>query len=476
MNAVYGPLAVLLLTALTGYFVAQEFCFVAADRDVLRQQAAAGDRRAHRALRVTRRVSFMLSGAQLGITVTGLLVSFIARPALADVLRPGLSALGVPEGAAPGAALTVGFVLATAVQMVLGELFPKNLGIARPEAIASRLATSTLWYLTLCGPLIRLFDTAANRLLRAVGIEPVEEMPEGAGTEELDRIIDESARAGDLPERLAQLLDRALEFGDRRAGAVMVPRPRVTGVYADRTARHALSVLKDAGCTRGPVFASGGVDDVVGLLSVRELIADPGLDLDAVTAGELARPAMLVPDSLPVPRLLGRMRGAGEEMACVIDEFGGLDGVVTVEDIAEELVGEIADESDEEPEPSGRAAPDGTWLLDGALRLDEVERSTGVRLPEGDYDSVGGLVMTRLGRLPEAGDTVWLLLDPEAPLEGEPPPSLRVRLEVASIERRVPAELRLAVEPVTDADSAAETGAVTGATDVTDASQEGESR
>ncbi|OIV35361.1 hypothetical protein BIV57_22040 [Mangrovactinospora gilvigrisea] len=432
------------LTALTGYFVAQEFSFVAVDRGELRRQARAGDRRAARALAVTGRVSFMLSGAQLGITVTGLIVGFLAEPAVAALVRPVLPALGIPDSASTGVSVTVGLVLATVVQMVLGELLPKNYGIARPEPVAKALAGSTLLYLRIAGPVIRLFDRSASRLLRLVGVEPVEELHEGAGPEELERIIDESEESGDLPPRLAGLLERAMDFDERIADDVMVPRARVTAVRADATARQALRTLQEAGVTRCPVFAVGGVDDVVGLLSVRELIADPDLDFDTATAGALARPALLVPDTLPVPVLLGRMRAEDAEMACVIDEFGGLDGVVTVEDIAEELVGEIEDESDEPEEQSVRAA-DGSWLLDGALRLDEVERICGLELPEGEYETLGGLVMTRLGRLPQIGDAVELVLVPPAPLEGEPPPPLHVRLAVEGIERRVPAEVRLTV-------------------------------
>jgi CBS domain containing-hemolysin-like protein len=389
----------------------------------------------------------MLSGAQLGITVTGLIVGFIAEPAIGALVRPLLPGLGIPEAAIAGVSLAAGMIAATLIQMVLGELFPKNYGIARPETVAKALAGSTLVYLKVAGPVIRFFDASATRLVRLFGVEPVEELHEGAGPEELGRIIDESEEAGDLTPRLAGLLDRAMDFDERIADDVMVPRPRVTGVRADATARQALAVLREAGVTRCPVFASGGVDDLVGLLSVRELIADPELDFDTATAGQLARPALLVPDSLPVPALLARMRAEDAEMACVIDEFGGLDGIVTVEDIAEELVGEIADESDEPEEPIV-AESDGSWLLDGGLRLDEVERICGIELPEGDYETLGGLVMTRLGRLPEVGEAAEVVLVPPAPLEGEPPPALRVRLEVVRLERRVPAEVRLSTEAV----------------------------
>nr|BFE85084.1 hypothetical protein GCM10020093_076850 [Planobispora longispora] len=199
MNTVLGLLAVLLLTLATGYFVAQEFAFVAADRDVLRGQADAGDAAAKRALEVTGRLSFMLSGAQLGITVTALLVGFIAEPAVATVIRPGLEAAGLPAAVVPGVAVALAVAIATIIQMVLGELAPKNLGIARPEPVAKFLARSTLFYLKVAGPVIRLFDSAATGLLRKLGVEPIEEIEHGASPEELSRIVAESGAAGDLP-------------------------------------------------------------------------------------------------------------------------------------------------------------------------------------------------------------------------------------------------------------------------------------
>ncbi|MFI7692977.1 CNNM domain-containing protein [Nonomuraea sp. NPDC049655] len=185
MSVALGLVAIVLLTLATGYFVAQEFAYVSADRLALSQRAAAGDKKAAKAVKVMERLSFMLSGAQLGITVTALIVGFIARPALAELIAPALEAAGVPQAAIGGIALGIGFALATVIQMVLGELAPKNLALARPEPLARALAGSTLVYLAIAGPVVKLFDTAANRLLRAVGIEPVEELHHGATLDDL---------------------------------------------------------------------------------------------------------------------------------------------------------------------------------------------------------------------------------------------------------------------------------------------------
>ncbi|MEW9530874.1 hemolysin family protein [Microbispora sp. NPDC049125] len=443
MSAVLGLLAVLLLTLATGFFVAQEFAFVAADRSALREQTAAGDAAARRALDITGRLSFMLSGAQLGITVTTLLVGFIAEPAIADLIRGPLEGTRLPRGAVPGVAVALGVVIATIVQMILGELAPKNLGIARPEPVAKFLSRPTVVYLAVAGPVIRLFDAAATRLLRLAGIEPVEELEHGATPEELSRIVADSAAAGELPARLAELLERALEFGDRTAEDVMVPRPRVISLRAEWPVGDLLDGLRVHGHSRYPVLGTDA-DDVVGVTGLPEYLraGSPSTGL----IGGIIRAPMLVPATLPLPVLLKRMSAAGETFACVIDEYGGLAGVVTLEDLAEELVGELVDEND--PEPLGVVRrTDGAWDVPGTLRLDEVERATGVRLPDSDdYETIAGLVLASLGRMAEPGDRVITEVVPEADLFEDDEDGLRAAVEVVSVSRRVPEWVRLSLQ------------------------------
>ncbi|HEX2312645.1 MAG TPA: hemolysin family protein [Thermomonospora sp.] len=436
MSIVLGVVALFVLTAATGYFVAQEFAYVAADRGALTHAAEQGDIRARRALQVMGRLSFMLSGAQLGITVTGLVVGLLSKPALADLMRPALTSSGVPEGAVGPIAVAVGFLIATVVQMVMGELIPKNWALARAEPVARGLASSTLVYLTVAAPVIRLFDGAANRLLRLVGIEPAQELHHGATLEELSDIIGESHRSGHLPADLSALLERALTFGERTADEAMVPRPKVVTVAAVGKVAEVTGHIRRTGHSNYPVYGTD-VDDVVGVAGVREL-ADEDLDPDR-PVGEIARPALLVPGSLPLYGVIERMRESGEEFACVVDEYGGLAGILTFEDIAEELVGEITDENDVYDSASAAVA-DGTWTVDAALRIDEVAGRTGLALPEDEiYDTVGGLVIARLGRLPGRGDRVTVDLDPHVGPEG------RAELEVLSVARRVPRKVRLRV-------------------------------
>ncbi|MGW2216523.1 hemolysin family protein [Nonomuraea sp. NPDC001684] len=439
MSAYLGLLALFLLTAATGYFVAQEFAFVAADRGLLREQAAAGDTQAEKALQVTSRLSFMLSGAQLGITVTALLVGFLAEPAISVLVRPWLDGTGLPDAAITGLSVAAGVFVATVVQMVLGELAPKNLGIARPEPVAKFLAGSTLVYLAVVGPVVKLFDSAATGLLRRVGIEPVEEVEHGATPEELSRIIEESTQAGELPPRLSELLERALEFGDHSAEEIMVPRPRVVALRDSQPISDLVEVMRERGHSRYPVVGDDG--DVVGVTGVRELL-ESGLDEGLV--GSITRPALLVPDSLPLPAVLDRMRAANDDIVCVIDEYGGLAGVLTVEDLAEELVGELVDEND--PEPAGAVErPGGVWEVPGWLRLDEVERATGVALPESDdYDTLAGLVLARLGRMPDPGDMVIVPIEGVADPFADDAAEHLAELTVMSLNRRVPEWVRLA--------------------------------
>ncbi|WP_454923417.1 hemolysin family protein [Actinoallomurus soli] len=498
MSALAGIAAILALTAATGYFVAQEFAFVAVDRATLGAQAERGDAGARRALAVTNRLSFMLSGAQLGITVTALVVGFIAEPATSRLIAPLLRHAGLSAGAAGGAAVVAGFLLATAVQMVLGELLPKNLSLARAEPVAKALAASTLAYLTAAGPVIRLFDTAAARLVRLFGVEPVEELHHGATLEELGDIIGESRRAGHLPPDLSDLLQRALTFRDRTAAEVMVPRPDVVAVPRSTTVTELTDLVARAGHTDYPVWGRD-IDDVIGVVGVRELAAldvagppgpprrtaadapgtgTPGAGTGTAgtgtagtgtagtgtagtgtagtgTAGTgvpgagrtveaVMRPALLVPDTLELQAVTARMREAGQEFAAVVDEYGGLAGILTFEDIAEELVGEIADENDAAAADPIRG--DGVWVLAAGTRIAQVRDLTGLALPAGSaYDSLSGLVMTRLHRLPRAGDRIEVELDPE-----HGPPG-RAAIEVIAVRRRVARTVRLRVLPLATA-------------------------
>lgn len=434
-----GLAVILLLTAMTGYFVAQEFAYVAVDRGKLKALAATGDVAAERALAVTSRLSFTLSGAQFGITLTALLVGFAGEPLLGRGLAQAFGFTGLSEAALLSISLAVTLVFATVVQMVLGELGPKNLAIARPVPLARALARSTLLYLTVAGPVIALFDKASNRLLRAVGIEPVEELPQGATPQDLHRIISESTVGGQIDEDLSRLLGRGLAFRGHVAEEVMTPRIDVETVQADEPASRVLELL-DTGHSRFPVIGRD-VDDIVGVVGLHELLRiEPSARL-TTPVREIVDEAVIIPETLPLPRVLEQLRERHRQIAVVVDEHGGFAGVITFEDVAEEVVGEIWDEDDEQEEPPPPRA-DGVWELPARMRIDEVEVLTQIQLPrDEDYDTLSGLVMDHLGRVAEGGDrleVVWRARDDN----GEEQTHL-VRIDVLSIARHVPETVAL---------------------------------
>ncbi len=401
MLTALGLFGVVALIAANGYFVAVEFAFVAARRSRFLEQAEEGDRRSKRAIDVHKRLSFMLSGAQLGITVTTLLVGFIAEPAIASVIEPALIAVGVPESVTFGISLTLALILATMAQMVFGELAPKNLAIAKPEPVARSLGSSMWLFMRIAGPVIRLFDGSANRLLRMIGVEPVEELRGAVSTEELDLIVDSSAESGHLTQSQAALLERAIDFGELEASDAMVPWNRVVTIDVDATAAD-LRDLMASTHSRFPVVDVDG--QVQGIVHAKDLLGVGRSDYDTTPVSELFHEILAVPEAAGLNVVLAELRSRATEMAIVIDEYGGPAGVVTLEDVVEELVGDIEDEYDPSAPGEHVETQPGVWSVAASSRPDEIERITGFDLPDGEYDTVAGLVLDRLERIPAVGD------------------------------------------------------------------------
>jgi CBS domain containing-hemolysin-like protein len=334
-------------------------------------------------------------------------------------------------------------LFATAVQMVLGELAPKNLAIAKPETLARALSRSTLIYLAVAGPLIRVFDAAANRLLRAVGIEPIEELPQGATSEDLDRIIANAGSDGSLDARAARLLDHGLDFRIRTAAEAMRPRVDVTTIAANAPASRVVDLL-GTGYSRFPVI-DDGVDDVIGVVSIADVVTLDPAARGKTTVRSLATVPVALPESARLPEVLDRLKTAHRQLAIVVDEYGGFAGIITLEDVAEELVGEIRDE-DDLPEPAIEPAGDGTWLIPGRARIDEIAETTGIELPDDDmYDTVSGLILARLGRLPAAQEQIDVPLPLMVDADGQPVPQGVARLTVLDVRRHVPDRVTLTV-------------------------------
>lgn len=395
-------LAVVLVGA-NALFVASEFSLVTVDRASVERAAESGDRRAAGVLAAVRSLSTQLSGAQLGITVTSLVVGFITEPSLAALLRGPLSAVGLSEAQVTGVSVTLAMFVATCFQMVFGELVPKNLAIARPLRVARAVAGAQLGFSTATRPLISFLNGTSNRLLRLMGIEPQEELRSARSPQELGSLVRRSAEQGSLSEPTAELVDRVLDFGELTAADAMTARFRVTFLAAEDSLDKMLDIVRATGHSRFPVLR-GGVDSVVGVVHVKHALAVPEHERSARTVAEVMVEPLVVPGSKELDPLLRLLREQGLQMAVVIDEYGGTDGVVTLEDLVEELVGEIADEHDRVGTLAHRRS-DGSWSLSGLLRLDEAADHTGVQLPEGDdYDTLGGFILDRLGRVPTIDD------------------------------------------------------------------------
>jgi CBS domain containing-hemolysin-like protein len=436
-----GILVILAIIAANGYFVAQEFAYMAVDRTRLAARAAAGDASAKRALDVTRRTSFMLSGAQLGITVTGLLVGYVAEPLVGDSLGLLLGGVGVPTEVGIAVGTVLALVAATIIQMIFGELYPKNLAIADPEPLSRRLASSTLLYMTVFGWLISFFDKSANLLLRALRIELVHDLDVSASADDLPRIIADSRDSGDLPLELSLMLDRMVDFPQRDVEHAMVPRSQVDWVSPETTLEELRGLMARAH-TRYPVIDDD--DAPVGVVHLADVLARLDTGRTDETVASVMRPAKVIPTLMLLPDALEQLVRTTNQLACVIDEYGGFTGVLTIEDLAMEIVGEITDEHDVEIGEGVMRQDDGIWIMDGDVHLDEVERAIGHDLPRGDVETVAGMLIAELGALPSEGDTVTvdLPIDP-AELVADEPVRRRLEVDVLRVERHVPTEVRV---------------------------------
>ncbi|MFI1196127.1 hemolysin family protein [Micromonospora sp. NPDC020750] len=397
-----------LLTAGNAFFVAAEFALVTVDRPELDRRAAAGDGGAVTVRHALHELSFQLSGAQLGITITALLTGYLAEPALARLFTPLLHPLGASaDRFTPFLALA----LATLISMLFGELVPKNLALSRPMPTALATAPGMRGFSRTFGWLIRGLNNSANTLVRRLGVEPQEELASARSPEELGLLAVISAQAGALPPDTAMLLRRTIRFGDKRAAEAMTPRVDVIALRATASVAELLTLAQQTGRTRFPVFEET-LDLVTGVAAVPDALGVPLARRAGTSVASVAREPVYVPESLDLDGVLAALKAAGSDLAIVVDEYGGTDGVVTMEDLVEELVGEIADEFDPASVDNGGpvelTVPGGerTALVDGVLREDELVEQTGFRLPEGPYETLAGFLMARLGHIPVAGETV----------------------------------------------------------------------
>ncbi|MFC7322428.1 hemolysin family protein [Halobacillus campisalis] len=411
LTLLLGIIVILAIIAANGYFVAQEFAYMSVDRSRLRALADEGDSAAKRALAVTKRTSFMLSGAQLGITVTGLLIGYVAEPLVGESLGVLLDGVGVPAAVSISVGTVLALAVSTVVQMIFGELYPKNLAIANAEPLALRLAHSTNIYLAIFGWLIKIFDQAANRFLRLLKIEPVHDLDSSANARDLEHIVADSRESGDLPKNLSIVLDRILDFPQRDVEHAMTPRSRADTVEPEITIGEVRALMAKEH-TRYPVINSD--DEPIGVVHLVDVLASSSANDEPVTS--IMRLPLVVPTVMSLPEARMRMSDSKNDLACVIDEYGGFTGVLTLEDLAEEVVGEISDEHDSELPAVFESEGEDSWQMSGDVHVDEAEREIGYQLPRGDYETVAGMLIAQRGNLPAVNETITVEL-PEDPAD-----------------------------------------------------------
>lgn len=394
----------LLLTIGTGLFVASEFALVNLDRADLEARQARGESRLSLTISALRHTSTHLSAAQLGITLTTLLTGYTMEPALSNLLRPTLVAWSIPEAAIAPIATVVAMLVATALSMILGELVPKNFALALPLATAKLVIPFQVAFTTVFKPAVVVLNGSANGVLRSMGIEPKEELSGARTAEELSSLVRRSASAGVLEEDTATLLDRTLTFARLTAADVMTPRPSMHAIAAGDSADDVIQLARRTGHSRFPVY-DDDLDDITGVVHLKAAISVPRERRAEVPVGALATDPLRVPETVHVDGLISELRARGYQLAVVVDEYGGTAGLVTLEDLVEEIVGEVSDEHDR-TRAGVIVGRDGV-TFPGELRPDELRSRAGVDVPEGDvYDTVAGYVMSVLERVPAVGDEV----------------------------------------------------------------------
>ena len=390
----------------TGFFVAVEFSLVALDRATVQRSIDAGEPGAEALLRCLKTLSTQLSSCQLGITLTTLLTGYVMEPSVGKLLEAPLAAVGIP--AAPAVSLTVAMVLATLSSMLIGELVPKNLAIARALAIGRAVAPAQLVFTAVFKPAILLLNGFSNRVLHAMGIEAKEEISGARSPAELASLVRRSAELGTLDEGTARFVARTLSFSERTAADVMTPRMRVTTVEATEPVDAVVDAARRTGHSRFPVIGDSP-DDIRGVVHVKKAVAVPPERRGQVEAGAIMADVLRVPETIHLDALISQLREGNLQLAVVLDEYGGTAGIVTLEDLVEEIVGEVSDEHDRLA-PGVLQSAAGDWYFPGLMRPDEVsEQVPGLVVEDSPaYETVGGFVMSSLGRIASTGDSVDL--------------------------------------------------------------------
>lgn len=402
---VISVVAIALLICGNAIFVAAEFSLTTLDRSTVEANARSGARRDRLIRRAQQKLSFQLSGAQLGISATTLAAGYLTEPMVGNLPHPWLDAMDIPDRVGDGIMAVLALAIVTSVSMVFGELVPKYLAVARPLSTARAVVGAQLLFSLLLTPAIRLTNGAANWIVRRLGIEPAEELRSARSPQELLSLVRTSARSGALDPATAALVRRSLQFGALTAEELMTPRSKIVALQTDDTVSDLIATAAESGFSRFPIV-DGDLDATVGIVHVKQVFAIPPAGRAHTLLTTIAQPVPAVPSTLDGDAVMAEIRANTLQIAMVVDEYGGTAGMVTVEDLIEEIVGDVRDEHDDAT-PDVVAAGTG-WRVSGLLRIDEVAAATGFRAPEGPYETIGGLVLRELGHIPTAGETVTL--------------------------------------------------------------------
>jgi CBS domain containing-hemolysin-like protein len=392
------------LTIGTGLFVASEFSMVNLERSDLEARQERGEKGLGRTIRALQRTSTHLSGAQLGITLTTMLTGFMAEPALTELMAPALADLGLSESATHGIAFALALVIATLFSTLIGELVPKKLALSIPLQVNKFVVIFQLSFTWLFAWMIHILNAVGNAVVRSFGIEPKEELSSSRTAEELASLVRRSASLGSLDAQTATLLTKTLALSQLAAADVMTPRPRVSIISVDSSVADLVSLSIKTGHSRFPVV-EGSSDDVIGVAHVKQAASIPREKRASVKVSAIMVDALRVPETMRLERLMVELRAKGLQMAIVVDEYGGTAGIATLEDLIEELVGELGDEHDRAKLGVTRGA-NSSILFPGMIRPDELIEMA-IKVPAtGAYETVAGYIMAVLGRIPSVGDEV----------------------------------------------------------------------
>lgn len=397
-------IAALFLVALNAFFVAAEFSLVKVRKTRLAELSETGSRKATVALEVTSQLDAYLSASQLGITLASLGLGWLGEPAIATLLAPLFENLVEWDGVLTHTvSVVIAFLFITFLHIVLGELVPKSIAIQRAEDTALRTAGPLKAFYKLFYPVIRSLNGLANMLLRRWGISPANESDLAHTEEELRMLVDASQRHGILDKMEGKLLDNVFEFSDRVVSEVMVPRQDMVCLYIQDSLEEVLQTVKSTGHTRYPL-CDDDKDNVIGLVHMRDLLSLP--ESLAENIGDLKRDILIVPEGMPISHLVQKMRAQRTHLAVVVDEFGGTAGMVTIEDLIEELVGEIYDEFESADQAEVIKSAEGEYLINGRVLLDDLAELLDVEFEDETVSTIGGFVFNRLGRKPVKGDQI----------------------------------------------------------------------